>query len=192
MYYQKNNNNLVCFLRKFKHSLFGCWFESKKKKKNASTVQVFFFNVVVHVARGDRSQVGGCARDWAFVGVRTFIGGDGFGSIRVGSNRCLGFALVIVIYSFVVAKKKVTGEAWTEAVNCIATAAVAANGECRSANVVDVDADVIIVGSGVAGPSNSLSFLFLFFLSRQPNSALSISFFFFWITKNLLKFMDLL
>ena len=89
------------------------------------------------------------------------------------------FVLVIAIYSFVVTKKKVTREARTEAVNYIATAA-AANGECRSANATDVVTDVIIAGSGVAGPSNSLSFLFLFFLSRQPNSALSISFFFFF------------
>ena len=89
------------------------------------------------------------------------------------------FVLVIAIYSFVVTKKKVTREARTEAVNYIATAA-AANGECRSANAADVVTDVIIAGSGVAGPSNSLSFLFLFFLSRQPNSALSISFFFFF------------
>ena len=51
----------------------------------------FFFNAVVHVACDDRSQVGGCAQDWAFVGAQTFIGGDGFGSICVGSNRCLGF-----------------------------------------------------------------------------------------------------
>ena len=88
------------------------------------------------------------------------------------------FALVIVIYSFVAAKKKVTREARTEAVNYIATVA-AANRECRSVNAADVDTDVIIVGSGVAGLSNSLSFLFLFFLTRQPNR-LSISFFFFF------------
>ena len=59
------------------------------------------------------------------------------------------FALVVAIYSFVAAKKKVAGEARTEAsVNCVAAAA-AANGECRSANAAD--ADVIIVGAGVAG-----------------------------------------
>ena len=58
------------------------------------------------------------------------------------------FALVVAIYSFVAAKKKVAGEARTEAsVNCVAAAA--ANGECRSANAAD--ADVIIVGAGVAG-----------------------------------------
>ena len=91
----------------------------------------------------------------------------------LGAIVVLVFALVIAIYSFVAAKKKVTREVQTEAMNYIATAATA-NGECRSANA----ADVIIVGSGVAGPSNSLSFLFLFFLSRQPNNALSISFFF--------------
>ena len=93
----------------------------------------------------------------------------------LGAIVVLVFALVIAIYSFVAAKKKVTREVQTEAMNYIATAATA-NGECRSANA----ADVIIVGSGVAGPSNSLSFLFLFFLSRQPNNALSISFFFFF------------
>ena len=98
----------------------------------------------------------------------------------LGAIVVLVFALVIAIYSFVVVKKKVTGEARTEAVNCIATAAAAANGECRSANATNADADGIIVDFGVAGPSNSRSFLFLFFLSRQPNSALSISFFFFF------------
>ena len=89
------------------------------------------------------------------------------------------FALFLAIYSFVAAKKKVAGEARTEAVNCVAAAA--ANGECRSANAAD--ADVIIVGAGVAGSALAhtlgkvrQSFLFLFFLSRQPNSALSISF----------------
>ena len=44
------------------------------------------------------------------------------------------FTLVSAIYSFVTAKKKVTGEAWTEAVNYIAA-----------------DADVIIVSAGNAG-----------------------------------------
>uniref|UniRef100_A0A7N2LJW2 Uncharacterized protein n=1 Tax=Quercus lobata TaxID=97700 RepID=A0A7N2LJW2_QUELO len=56
------------------------------------------------------------------------------------------FTLVIAIYSLVATKKKVVGEARTEVVNCIA-AAVAANGECRSANAAD--ADVIIVDAGV-------------------------------------------
>ena len=83
-----------------------------------------------------------------------------------GAIVVLVFALVIAIYSFIAVKKKVTGEARTEAVNCIATAAAAANGECRSANVADADANIIIVDSGVTGPSNSQSFLFLFFLSR--------------------------
>ena len=51
----------------------------------------FFFNAVVHVTRDDRSQVGGCAPDWAFVGAWTFIGGGGFGSVCIGSNCHLGF-----------------------------------------------------------------------------------------------------
>ena len=59
------------------------------------------------------------------------------------------FALVVVIYSFVAAKKKVVGEVRTKAVNCIAATTAPANGECRSANVAD--ADVIIVGAGIAG-----------------------------------------
>ena len=60
------------------------------------------------------------------------------------------FTLVVAIYSFVAAKKKVAGEVRTKAVNCIAAVAVvvAANGECRSANTVGVD--VIIVSAGVA------------------------------------------
>ena len=59
------------------------------------------------------------------------------------------FALVVVIYSFVAAKKKVVGEARTKAVNCIAATIAPANGECRSANAAD--ADVIIVGASIAG-----------------------------------------
>lgn len=102
----------------------------------------------------------------------------------LGAIVVSAFALVVAIYSFVAAKKKVAGEARTEAVNCVAAAtatATAANGECRSANAAD--ADVIIVGAGVAGSALAhtlgkvrQSFLFLFFLSRQPSSALSISF----------------
>ena len=60
------------------------------------------------------------------------------------------FALVIAIYSFIIVKKKVTREAQTEAVNCVAAAVTAAtNGECRSANAAD--ADVIIVGADITG-----------------------------------------
>nr|POF16614.1 hypothetical protein CFP56_58271 [Quercus suber] len=51
----------------------------------------FFFNAVVHVTRGDQSRVSGYALDWAFAGARTFIGGGGFGSVRIRSNRRLGF-----------------------------------------------------------------------------------------------------
>ena len=88
------------------------------------------------------------------------------------------FALVVAIYSFVAVKKMVVGEVRIEVVNCVATAAAAANEGCRSPNATD--ADVIIVNFGIANPSNFLSFLFLFFLSWQPNNALSISFFFFF------------
>nr|POE92018.1 hypothetical protein CFP56_32656 [Quercus suber] len=56
------------------------------------------------------------------------------------------FVLVVAIYSFVTAKKKVAGEAQIEAVNYITMAVAASNGECRSTN-----ADVIIVDVGVAG-----------------------------------------
>ena len=41
----------------------------------------------------------------------------------LGAIVVLVFALVIAIYSFVAVKKKVAGEARTEVVNCIATAA---------------------------------------------------------------------
>ena len=58
------------------------------------------------------------------------------------------FTLVVAIYSFIAAKKKVGGEVRTKAVNCVAAVAVAANRECRSANTAG--ADVIIVGAGVA------------------------------------------
>ena len=78
----------------------------------------------------------------------------------LGAIVVLVFTLVVVIYTFVAEKKKVAGEARIEAVNYVtaaATTAAAANGECRSTNVVDADADVIIVGAGVAGLSNSLS-----------------------------------
>ena len=57
------------------------------------------------------------------------------------------FTLVVAIYSFVAAKKKVAGEARTEVVNCVAAVAVAANGECRFANTAGDD--VIIIGAGV-------------------------------------------
>uniref|UniRef100_A0A7N2LL18 RPN1 N-terminal domain-containing protein n=1 Tax=Quercus lobata TaxID=97700 RepID=A0A7N2LL18_QUELO len=59
------------------------------------------------------------------------------------------FELVGAIYSFVAMKKKVVGDVCTEAVNCIAAAAAASNGECRSTNVAN--ADVIIVGAGAVG-----------------------------------------
>ena len=59
------------------------------------------------------------------------------------------FTLVVAIYSFVTVKKKVAREAWTKAVNCITTTVAATNKECRSANAAD--ADVIIVGAGIAG-----------------------------------------
>ena len=78
----------------------------------------------------------------------------------LGAIVVLVFTLVVVIYTFVAEKKKVAGEARIEAVNYVTAAAAtaaAANGECRSTNVVDADADVIIVGAGVAGLSNSLS-----------------------------------
>ena len=78
----------------------------------------------------------------------------------LGAIVVLVFTLVVAIYTFVAAKKKVAGEARIEAVNYVTAAAAtaaAANGECRSANVVDADANVIIVGAGVAGLSNSLS-----------------------------------
>ena len=39
----------------------------------------FFFIAVIHVARGDQSRVGGCARDWAFAWAQIFLGGGGFG-----------------------------------------------------------------------------------------------------------------
>ena len=51
----------------------------------------FFFNAVVQIARNDRPQVGGYVRDWSFAWARTFIDGGGFGSVRVGSDRRLGF-----------------------------------------------------------------------------------------------------
>ena len=78
----------------------------------------------------------------------------------LGAIVVLVFTLVVAIYTIVAAKKKVAGEAQIEAVNYVTAAAAtaaAANRECRSANVVDADADVIIVGAGVAGLSNSLS-----------------------------------
>ena len=109
--------------------------------------------------------------------------GLGYSSVAVALDQyALGaivvsiFALVVAIYSFITAKKKVAGEVRTEVVNCVVAVAVTTNGECRSANVAN--ADVIIVGASVASLSNSLSLLFLFFLSWQPNSALSILFFF--------------
>ena len=111
--------------------------------------------------------------------------GLGYSSMAVALDQyALGeiivsiFELVVAIYSFIAAKKKVAGEARTEVVNCVVAVVATTNGECRFANVAD--ADVIIVGASVAGPSNSLSLIFLFFLSWQPNSALSISFFFFF------------
>ena len=111
--------------------------------------------------------------------------GLGYSSVAValdqyalGAIVVLIFALIVAIYSFIAAKKKVAGEARIEAVNCVVAVAATTNGECRSANVAD--ADLIIVGASVADPSNSLSLLFLFFLSWQPNSALRISFFFFF------------
>nr|POF02890.1 metalloendoproteinase 2-mmp [Quercus suber] len=55
------------------------------------------------------------------------------------------FTLVVAIHSFIAAKKKVVGEA----VNCVAAAVAAANGECKSTNAAD--ANVIIVGAGIAG-----------------------------------------
>nr|POE81600.1 metalloendoproteinase 1-mmp [Quercus suber] len=58
------------------------------------------------------------------------------------------FTLVVAIYSFVAAKKKVAGEERTKAMNCVIAATAATNGECRSANVSD--ADIFIVGAGVA------------------------------------------
>ena len=78
----------------------------------------------------------------------------------LGAIVVLVFTLVVAIYTFVAAKKKVAGEVRIEAVNYVTAAAAtvaAANGECRSANVDDADADIIIVGAGVAGLSNSLS-----------------------------------
>ena len=84
------------------------------------------------------------------------------------------FALVVAIYSFVAAKKKVAGELRT-------------------------DDDVIIVSAGVAGsplahPLGKVRQNFLSFLSRQPNSALNISFSIFLnfeLQKYLLKFRDI-
>ena len=112
-------------------------------------------------------------------------------SVAMALNQCmLGaiaisvFALIGVIYSFVATKKKVAGELRTKAMNCVVAAAVATNGECRSTNAANVD--VIIVGASIAGFAlvHTLGkvrqilyhFFFLFFLSQQPNSALSILF----------------
>ena len=66
------------------------------------------------------------------------------------------FTLIGAIYRFVAVKKKVVGEAWTQAVNYVAT-----------------DADVIIVGAGIAdsalahtlGKVRQILHFFLFFLS---------------------------
>ena len=67
------------------------------------------------------------------------------------------FTLIGAIYRFVAVKKKVVGEAWTQAVNYVAT-----------------DADVIIVGAGIAdsalahtlGKVRQILHFFLFFLSQ--------------------------
>ena len=131
-----------------------------------------------YVAHGDPFRVNGYARDWAFARAQIFIGGGGFGSIRVRSDHHLGFCACHCDLQLRRCEEKVAREMRTKAVNCVATAAAAANGKCRSANAVN--ANIIIVDAGVAGPSNSLSLLCLFFLSRQPNSALNISFFFFF------------